>query len=286
MRFTSMLTHGSSSRDQLCRENGRDSRRLVLLALFEARTAYQPAVIIDESDDTMAEGKGSSTVINLTDIRAKSMAGELLFDLVEELNIAIKSATTDRLRETLQTIIQRSEFIAKHVSSLLLVPEDQIRVREDVEESSSEESATGVAEWEEENGVENAVDHNQGADATRDTAEVPTEPIDSKSRQLFLKHDTMSIGRILTPGTGNEKKQPDSSEKEARGEITQVANAHAKRPEADWLGARPKGNRLAREPVNKRMRSRYAMCVQCNEEFDLTDNRKGDCEWHEGARSI
>ena len=32
----------------------------------------------------------------------------------------------------------------------------------------------------------------------------------------------------------------------------------------------------------KKMRSRYAICKHCNEEFDVTQNEKGDCEWHAG----
>lgn len=32
----------------------------------------------------------------------------------------------------------------------------------------------------------------------------------------------------------------------------------------------------------KRMRARYAECENCAEEFDVTNNAKGDCVWHEG----
>lgn len=32
----------------------------------------------------------------------------------------------------------------------------------------------------------------------------------------------------------------------------------------------------------KRMRSRYAMCENCAEEFDVADNVKGSCYWHDG----
>ncbi|MCJ1372356.1 Chromatin structure-remodeling complex protein rsc9 [Loxospora ochrophaea] len=32
----------------------------------------------------------------------------------------------------------------------------------------------------------------------------------------------------------------------------------------------------------KRMRSRYSVCEQCDEEFDVTDNHMGDCVWHSG----
>ncbi|MCJ1466026.1 Ribosome biogenesis protein 1 [Pseudocyphellaria aurata] len=32
----------------------------------------------------------------------------------------------------------------------------------------------------------------------------------------------------------------------------------------------------------KRMRTRYAICENCNEEFDVADNLKGYCCWHEG----
>ena len=32
----------------------------------------------------------------------------------------------------------------------------------------------------------------------------------------------------------------------------------------------------------KRMRSRYAMCENCSEEYDVTANFGGDCMWHPG----
>lgn len=32
----------------------------------------------------------------------------------------------------------------------------------------------------------------------------------------------------------------------------------------------------------KRLRSRYARCINCEEEFDMTSNEPGDCIWHEG----
>lgn len=32
----------------------------------------------------------------------------------------------------------------------------------------------------------------------------------------------------------------------------------------------------------KRMRTRYAMCVNCNEEFEVADNVMGSCCWHDG----
>lgn len=32
----------------------------------------------------------------------------------------------------------------------------------------------------------------------------------------------------------------------------------------------------------KRLRSRYAKCVNCDQEFDATSNEPGDCLWHEG----
>ena len=33
---------------------------------------------------------------------------------------------------------------------------------------------------------------------------------------------------------------------------------------------------------NKRLRPRYAVCINCDEEFDVTCNEKGDCTWHNG----
>lgn len=32
----------------------------------------------------------------------------------------------------------------------------------------------------------------------------------------------------------------------------------------------------------KRVRPRYAMCENCSEEFDVTDNVKGACVYHDG----
>lgn len=36
----------------------------------------------------------------------------------------------------------------------------------------------------------------------------------------------------------------------------------------------------------KRLRSRYATCVNCEAEFDATSNEPGDCIWHEGEFGI
>ena len=36
----------------------------------------------------------------------------------------------------------------------------------------------------------------------------------------------------------------------------------------------------------KRLRSRYAQCVNCKEEFDAVYNDPGDCVWHEGTPLI
>lgn len=35
----------------------------------------------------------------------------------------------------------------------------------------------------------------------------------------------------------------------------------------------------------KRMRSRYAVCETCKEEFDVLDNRSGSCRWHDGENA-
>lgn len=34
----------------------------------------------------------------------------------------------------------------------------------------------------------------------------------------------------------------------------------------------------------KRLRSRFATCTNCSEEFDVTDNGKDSCVWHPGER--
>ena len=48
---------------------------------------------------------------------------------------------------------------------------------------------------------------------------------------------------------------------------------------------RPRSKSLERPmPGNgqKRLRSRYAICANCREEFDVTSNDKHDCVWHTG----
>jgi hypothetical protein len=35
-------------------------------------------------------------------------------------------------------------------------------------------------------------------------------------------------------------------------------------------------------PTTAQKRSRYAMCEQCDQEFDVSKNEEGDCQWHDG----
>ena len=37
--------------------------------------------------------------------------------------------------------------------------------------------------------------------------------------------------------------------------------------------------------AQKRLRSRYATCKHCSEEFDVTDNTELECIWHDGKRA-
>lgn len=44
------------------------------------------------------------------------------------------------------------------------------------------------------------------------------------------------------------------------------------------------------QKVPKRLRPRFATCINCDQEFDVTDNGKKACRWHDGmaihAKSI
>ena len=47
-----------------------------------------------------------------------------------------------------------------------------------------------------------------------------------------------------------------------------------------------KGQPLAQVAGQKRMRSRFATCEQCEEEFDITENHREACEWHPGKQKL
>lgn len=124
------------------------------------------------------------------------------------LQSAIDSAQPTRLRATLQALCNSSADVASLVSSLLLVPENEVKKSrhrkassedsdEDEDEEDSDKSSNGSEEEEEENG-----DNLEDTEATSNTL--------------------------------------------------------------------------------KRLRPRYAMCENCSEEFDVTDNVKGACVYHDG----
>ncbi|KAF2088893.1 hypothetical protein K490DRAFT_38680, partial [Saccharata proteae CBS 121410] len=53
---------------------------------------------------------------------------------------------------------------------------------------------------------------------------------------------------------------------------------------AELLAADASDDEANAAASKKRRFPRYAECGQCGDEYDVTDNRDGDCVWHDGAR--
>ena len=147
----------------------------------------------------------SEAIIDLTESSPPPVEQARVPSVQALLQSAIDSAQPARLRETLQVLCNSSADIARIASSLLLVPEKDIK-REIRRETSSE-----ADDSEEEDG----------------------------------------------DGDSDDSEDEDESENDTE-EIASISNDL------------------------KRLRPRFAMCENCSEEFDVTDNQKKACVYHDG----
>lgn len=80
------------------------------------------------------------------------------------------------------------------------------------------------------------------------------------------------------PGEGSSGESGEEDEEDEESEETDGDEDK----ESEDSGGQDAHPVLAPSTGNKRMRSRYVVCENCNEEFDVTENYQGDCIWHPG----
>ncbi len=183
------------------------------------------------------------------------------------LTKAIKSARPHRLRKTLYTLCDESPAAARKAASILLVSSDMISSKR------GGRSTVGAGDRKARN------DHN-GTEQDADRSD------DHKDEDLEEK---------LSDEEDEEDDEDGDDDKEDDEEVDEVDGGDDDDDESDGNEEDDddeddedndeedkKRNRANR---HKRLRSRYSECENCGKEFDVTQNGKTACNWHDGLLS-
>lgn len=85
-----------------------------------------------------------------------------------------------------------------------------------------------------------------------------------------------------------EQEEEDEDEDEGEEDVGRRSDGNDEASSHNETDKRAKENSRSNHAMGlaandlKRMRTRYAMCENCDEEFDVAYNSMGDCSWHEG----
>ncbi len=96
-------------------------------------------------------------------------------------------------------------------------------------------------------------------------------------------------GHSLGSANGDRTEEDDEDEEEEEEEEDENENENENENEEEEYESAEDvtdGNTTVHSGVaQKRLRSRYATCKHCSEEFDVTDNIELECIWHDGKRA-
>lgn len=92
-------------------------------------------------------------------------------------------------------------------------------------------------------------------------------------------------GHSLGSANGDRTEEDDEEEEEDEDE-NENENENENEEEYESAEDVNDGNTTVHNGVaQKRLRSRYATCKHCSEEFNVTDNTELECIWHDGKRA-
>ncbi|TVY75876.1 hypothetical protein LSUE1_G005616 [Lachnellula suecica] len=164
------------------------------------------------------------------------------------LTNTLSKASAERLRELLLKVCRAHLDAKALVEREFLVPRREvIPYHADTESEDAEESNDGSDD-------ENASD---------------SESLQEEAQELKYKENTENLLRLR-------------GDRIYRTDEMWVSIAKQKRAAQPM----PKSKRKADESVDAQSFARYAKCENCKEEFDVTQNMRGDCVWHEGEKEL
>jgi hypothetical protein len=182
-------------------------------------------------------------------------------ELAPSLIQAIDSAKIERLRDILKKVCQ------ENASSRIMVEEDFLVESEkvvpyhpDTDSENDEDSLISSSESSED-------DDSEESDSDGDE-ESNERIIEGVAKNLFKQQTEQNIG---LPQRQKARKTMREFRSEARAFM-----------EKQKLKKMLKGQKRKAEVLSDPLCPRFLICENCKEEFDVTDNIRGDCIWHEG----
>lgn len=196
-----------------------------------------------------------------------------------DLARAFSSATRDRLLSTLTLLCSRSEEACKIVEGEMLVEEgdDDVAYDEDEDEDDSDNEDNNCDEDEGEDDAEE-IDEGGGKTSGGSDANKPT----GLRERVAAKPPATVIDLTSSPATTSTTKRSYNDE---HGDVGDDGKTQKKRKRitegSEKLDTKPKPKPLTKTSKSNLLRPRYVVCFNCDQEFDVTRNKKGDCVWHE-----
>lgn len=167
-----------------------------------------------------------------------------------DLAKAFSTATRDRLLSTLVLLCSRSEYNRNAVAAELLVA-DHCWLSSQSGVDSEEDSE------EDEEGEDEESDGNDTS-GSNDSSGIDSEDGIERAK-AFDDHSAAKAPTVFNVSSSISTR---------------------KRPRGDDNTTNKRGMKKTRNGVSERKQPRYQVCDNCEQEFDVTKNKQGDCVWH------
>lgn len=202
------------------------------------------------------------------------------------LEDAIKTAEPHRLRKTLSVLCRNLPDAAKSTAFLLLVSNDMVKRKPKLKNNAGvdgqkiEQSINGefLAK-----SLNEDHDEDETHDGEEDHAEDKTQDDDEDDEDDENDEDNEDDEEADEPKVAayhkNYRKDTGEEGKEGKQEGGKYAEVPIKK---DVRGVEGSHNPTAILRGKKRWRSKYSLCSNCEQEFDVTYNGKKACRWHDG----
>lgn len=203
------------------------------------------------------------------------------------LEEAIKTAQPDRLRRTLSVLCRNLPDAAKSAAFQLLVSDDMVKVK------SKRQVKAGLDGQRKKNGVSGEVsaksliegpsepetrddDEDDDEDENQDDDDEDDEDESQDEDEEEEENEEAEEQRIAAKDKFNRKKDKGKEGGKGREKYAAVLN------QQDIQEKESSHSATAILHGNKRLRAKYAVCSNCQEEYDVTQNHKKACRWHDG----
>ena len=195
------------------------------------------------------------------------------------LEEAIRTAQPDRLRRTLSVLCRNLPDAAKSAAFQLLVSDDMVKVKPkrqanvgvDGRRMRTDYNKKILAESLNEDPSE-VETHDDDEDDDEDDSQDGNEDDDGEEDQ----NEEAEEQKVANDDRTDRKKDKENEGKEEAKKYAGVSNKQ------DLQGIESSPSATAMLTGKKRLRSKYAVCSNCEEEFDVTQNGKKACRWHDG----